>query len=208
MLFDTIIPKKGRTEDEQINIDNFCRLESLRFFVIKERENDIIRTLKLWFPVDKEVYCKSEQLHLKGVIDRVDLLWNGSKIPFEYKTGNTPALLSGETKRQLVLYSLLLEEKYNTPVTHMAVMYSRSGKVFFEEIHPNSVRAAKRTLENTIEKIEQNIFPPRPGFMCHSHVSRRGKFIEGCAAYDKCRAEGDIDFDKILRRTKYFARKY
>jgi len=59
---------------------------------------------------------------LKGKIDRVDKLPDGSYVVYDYKTGQAKEVLDAEAKEQLHLYQLALEEK-GIKVSKLAYIY-------------------------------------------------------------------------------------
>lgn len=73
-----------------------------------------------------EVYLAAPQHHLRGQIDEVLTLDDGSMAPLDYKFAEWKNRLYAGYRMQLVLYGLLIRENYGKPVRRGFLVYTRS----------------------------------------------------------------------------------
>lgn len=100
--------------------------------------------------IEKDFTLIFGQHSLKGKIDRVDRLSDGSMMVLDYKTGSAKDVLEAEDKEQLYLYQIALEERGLT-VSKLAYVYVMEWKSI--EIDPLRDKARVAFLE----KIEQRM---------------------------------------------------
>ncbi len=103
---------------------------------------------------------------IKGAIDRVDRLADGSLEIIDYKTGKTKEKLSFKDKRQLILYQLFLEEFLGEKVGQLSFYYlETSNKVSFVA-SAKDISKLRLELANEIAAIKKHNFNPNPSVMC------------------------------------------
>lgn len=106
---------------------------------------------------------------LKGKIDRVDALPDGSAAIWDYKTGESKASddLQAEDKEQLRIYQLALEEK-GIPVSRLGYVYVRDMAV--AEVEPLEGEAKLAFRDKLLERMNgilTSAFDPSPSpFVC------------------------------------------
>jgi len=102
---------------------------------------------------------------IKGAIDRVDRLADGTLEIIDYKTG-TPKEAKDLDKRQLILYKIFLEEFLKTKVSKLSYYYLEgNGKVSFEAKDKDVERVRDGILKE-ITEIKKGNFPPNPTMLC------------------------------------------
>lgn len=75
----------------------------------------------------QNVYLSSEALHVRGVVDEIIYLKDGSLAPADYKFSEYRPYLYGTHKIQTALYALLIREHYDKPVHTGYIFYLRGG---------------------------------------------------------------------------------
>lgn len=103
---------------------------------------------------------------IKGAIDRVDKLADGTLEIIDYKTGNPKEKLEYLDKRQLILYKIFLEEFLKIKVSKLSYYYLEGTyKTSFEAKEKDVEKLRQEVLEE-IAKIKEGNFPANPGEMC------------------------------------------
>ena len=110
--------------------------EERRYKVLKGRElhesrekvnRDYIRKRLNCIRKDVSVYLTSRSLHLKGEVDEVLFLEDGTAAPIDYKYAEFKETLYRTHKYQAALYGLLIKEHYGVDVKRGFVCYTRSN---------------------------------------------------------------------------------
>ena len=111
---------------------------ALNVFSFIEKNNVFGKELweKLIPKIKSEFRVESEQMQLKGVIDKL-YLYEDSYVPVEFKTGKMPrdGLWPGH-RIQIGAYAMLLEEKFNTQIKEGFVHYLDADEKRHLEINP------------------------------------------------------------------------
>lgn len=103
---------------------------------------------------------------IKGAIDRVDKLSDGTLEIIDYKTGNPKEKLEYADKRQLILYKIFLEEFLGAKVSVLSYYYLEGGyKTSFAAKDKDIEKLRSEVLEE-IAEIKQGNFPPNPTELC------------------------------------------
>jgi len=76
---------------------------------------------------EQEVYLSSEKYHLKGIVDEVLTLNDGTMAPLDYKFAEYSDHLFSTYKYQSLCYALLIEENYGKKVDRGFLLYTRSN---------------------------------------------------------------------------------
>ncbi|MDO8584403.1 MAG: ATP-dependent DNA helicase [bacterium] len=112
--------------------------------------------------VEKEFILIMGQHSLKGKIDRVDKLPDGSVVVLDYKTGTAKEKLETEEKEQLYLYQIALEEK-GLKVGRLAYIYVMDWVFMDVEPLTGSDRDAFLTkIEERMDAILKSDYQPSP----------------------------------------------
>lgn len=118
--------------------------EELRYKVLKGRElhekradgnKDYLR--KRLGCVDKEisVYVASIELRVRGIIDEVLHLSDGTLAPLDYKYTEYTDYTFKTHKVQSILYALLIMDNYRKPVKRGYICYTKSGNKIKELVY-------------------------------------------------------------------------
>lgn len=114
--------------------------------------------------IDKEisVYLSSPRDHIRGMLDEVLWLNDGSLAPLEFKFAIYRERLFQTYKMQLTLQALLIEENYHQPVRNGYLVFVRSKNYLLTvPIGEKERRQAQQIIEQIIDIIRTGKFPPR-----------------------------------------------
>lgn len=103
---------------------------------------------------------------IKGAIDRVDRLADGTLEIIDYKTGNPKEKLEYIDKRQLILYKIFLEEFLKIKVSKLSYYYLEGTYKTSFEAKDKDVEKLRQEVLDEINEIKKGSFPPNPGEMC------------------------------------------
>ncbi|MBL7058318.1 UvrD-helicase domain-containing protein [Patescibacteria group bacterium] len=116
--------------------------------------------------LEKPFLLKISDFVLRGSIDRVDELSDGTLEIVDYKTGNPKETLTADDKRQLIIYKLALEEIYNKKVSKLSFYYLNDNSVMSFASKPKDEDKVKEKLIDSIVEIRKCNFIPIPGMLC------------------------------------------
>jgi len=103
---------------------------------------------------------------IKGTIDRVDKLSDGTLEIIDYKTGQSKEKLEFADKRQLILYQLFLEEFLGKPVSVLSFYYLESGEKLSFQATEKDFTKLRLEMTAQIAAIKRREFAPTPSLMC------------------------------------------
>lgn len=103
---------------------------------------------------------------MKGAIDRVDVLADGTLEIIDYKTGQPKTKLEFKDKRQLVLYQLFLEEFLGRKVSRLSYYYLESGEKVSFIATEKDITNLRLGIIKEIAAIKERDFAPTPSPMC------------------------------------------
>jgi len=103
---------------------------------------------------------------IKGTIDRVDELPDGTLEIIDYKTGQIKNKLEFKDKRQLILYQLFLEEFLGQKVGCLSYYYLESGEKLSFMATEKEITKLQLEIRKEIEAIKKRDFAPTPSMMC------------------------------------------
>lgn len=147
-----------------------------------------------YVPPEVELYIHDKELNLNGIIDAVFDSEDG-KVVVDYKTGKPRAIT--EYILELTLYKMLYERHTGKKVAHCGIYFPKTNTMRMarclepgEEcdnkgpcISLEDEFVALDTLDTIREKIEEEDFPAKPGFLCRY-----------CDYVNLCTADGvDVD---------------
>lgn len=108
-----------------------------------------------------DVPLASRKLGVRGSVDEVLTLADGSMAPFDYKFAEKPAQVYLNQKMQSALYGLLIQEQFQVPVRRGYLCYLRSKhEVVGLEFTEADFQEAVRVVEEVLEIIRTGVFPP------------------------------------------------
>lgn len=152
-----------------MNCLNIPQHEELRYKVLKgrelherrEKENREYLRKKIGC-IDKElsIYVASPMVRVRGVIDEVLTLTDGSMAPLDYKYTEFRDYLFETHKVQSILYAMLIKETYNKPVVKGYICYARDGTTVKEIIYkPEDFEYAKAVVDEILRVILRGYYP-------------------------------------------------
>lgn len=109
---------------------------------------------------DFDVPLASTTLGLRGVVDEVLTLADGTMAPFDYKYAKDPGKAYYNQKVQSALYGLLIQETFGLPVRRGFLCYLRSNHRVVTLEHPEADFAGARdVLREVLTVIQTGLFP-------------------------------------------------
>ena len=97
---------------------------------------------------------------LRGVVDEVLLLEDGTMAPLDYKFAKYEEKLYKTYKTQLSCYAVLIEDNFGKKVNRGYLVYIRSHNKLLEvEIKDKDKVEIKRAVEGILSIIEENFYP-------------------------------------------------
>lgn len=158
--------------------------EDKRFKVMKGREvheEKMIRNpeylRKKLGVVRKEinVFIASRQHHIKGIVDEILFLDDGTAAPFEYKFAEFKDTVFQTYKYQLVLHAIMISENYHCDVKCGFICFTRSNnhieEILFSE---KDFQRGKEIVHEILEIIEKGFYPNKSKY--------KNKCIDCCYA--------------------------
>ena len=76
---------------------------------------------------EMNVFIASKQHHIKGIVDEVLFLDDGTAAPFEYKYAEFKDTIFQTYKYQLVLHAIMIKENYHLDVKRGYICFTRSN---------------------------------------------------------------------------------
>ena len=143
-------------------------------------------------PKFKELYVKSDELKVRGYIDRVHKGYDGMVTLGDYKTSTKFGIgFSEDYKRQLGIYALLYEED-NKMADFVSIIFLRYGEEFLLEVTPSLLKFARDSIDYVWEKTRSTAIEDYP--LKESRLCGWCPFISICS--------GEADFGKKKRTEK------
>jgi CRISPR-associated exonuclease Cas4 len=154
-----------------MNVQHIDQHEDTRFKVLKGREvhqrratenRDYLRRKIGAVKRETEVYLASPRLRLRGIVDEVLWLKDGTMAPLDYKFTEAREAAFKTHETQLVLYAMLVRETYGQPVERGFVAYVRGGSRLLEvPVTPDAIAQAKSLIEQIFGIIQTGKLPRR-----------------------------------------------
>jgi len=116
--------------------------------------------------LEKKFAFKLGSDSVKGTIDRVDKLADGSLEIIDYKTGRSKTKLEFKDKRQLILYQLFLEEFLQVKVSALSYYYLESGEKISFSPTVKDISKLREGIIKEIAAIKKREFTATPSNMC------------------------------------------
>lgn len=143
--------------------------EEKRFKVLKGREVHETRKLTNRDYLRRGLYCTrkecdvfiaSKEHHIKGIVDEVLFLEDGTAAPLEYKFAEYKDKIFKTYKFQLVLQALLIRENYNIEVNRAYLCFTRSNSLIKEiVITKPDFKKAEKIIEEILDIIQKGLYP-------------------------------------------------
>ncbi|WP_240664376.1 CRISPR-associated protein Cas4 [Methanosarcina sp. MSH10X1] len=143
--------------------------EEKRFKVLKGREvhetrkltnKDYLRRSLDCIRKESNVFIASKERHIKGIVDEVLFLEDGTAAPLEYKFAEYKEKVFKTYKFQLVLQALLIRENYNIEVNRAYICFTRSNSLVKEiEITTTDLKKADKIIQEILDIIQKGLYP-------------------------------------------------
>jgi CRISPR-associated exonuclease Cas4 len=142
-----------------MNVQQIPQHEETRFKVLKGREvhrrratenRDYLRRKIGAVKREIEVYLASPQLRLRGIVDEVLWLKDGTMAPLDYKYTEARDQVFKTHETQVTLYGMLIEAVYQQPVQRGYVAYVRDGSQLREVAITEAAKQEMRCLVKQI----------------------------------------------------------
>lgn len=124
-----------------MNVQNIPQHEETRFKVLKGRQvhqrrstenRDYLRRKIGAVKREIDVYLASPALRLRGIVDEVLWLKDGTMAPLDYKYTEARDTAFKTHETQIMMYAMLIQAVYQQPVTKGFVAYIRDGNQLLE----------------------------------------------------------------------------
>ena len=143
--------------------------EEKRFKVLKGRDVHETRRMTNTEYVRKKLNCNKKERsvfiasktnHIKGIVDEVLLLEDGTAAPLEYKYAEFKDKIFKTYKYQLVLHGLMIQENYNMEVNRGYICYIRSNNLVKQvDFKPSDFQKGIEIIESIINIIDKGVYP-------------------------------------------------
>ncbi|WP_244834961.1 CRISPR-associated protein Cas4 [Clostridium sp. BJN0001] len=112
---------------------------------------------------EQEKYLISKKYKIKGIVDEIYFLNDGTYAPLDYKFAEYKEKEFETYRLQMALYSLLIEEIYNTKVKKFFIVYMRSKNLLKESEFDDKLR--KKIVKNikSYNKVINGFYPAATG---------------------------------------------
>jgi len=124
-------------------------------------------------PLDRELDMLEDLggITIRGILDRIDELPNGSLVITDYKSGKAPPeRYALPAFFALKIYALLIKKQFGRTPVEVRLLYLNGPTMYRLAIEDRQLEAMDRQLRalwGAIDRaIERNDFPPRPGRLC------------------------------------------
>lgn len=112
--------------------------------------------------LEKDFRFKFKDFFIKGKIDRIDKLGEGSFEIIDYKTGSAKDKLETGEKRQLILYKMVAEASFGIKVDKLSYYYLEDGQKMSFVAKDKDLEGMEEWLLQSITKIQKKQFLPKP----------------------------------------------
>lgn len=108
---------------------------------------------------EQEKYLVSKNYGLKGIVDEVYLLEDGTYAPLDYKFAEYKDKEFDTYKTQMAMYSVIIEEVYKTKVNKFFLVYLRSKNLLKEIEFDDKLRKKCLKYINDYKKVVSGFYP-------------------------------------------------
>ncbi|ODS41199.1 CRISPR-associated protein Cas4 [Candidatus Altiarchaeales archaeon WOR_SM1_SCG] len=138
-------------------------LKGRKVHEVREKINkDYIRKKLNCTRKESSVYMASKKHHVKGIVDEVLFMDDGTASPFDYKYAEDKGKLFKTYKYQSVIYGLLIKENYNVDVRKGFICYTRSNnsvkEITFKE---KDFTEAVKIINEILDIIQKGVYPKK-----------------------------------------------
>lgn len=143
--------------------------EEKRFKVLKGRDvhetrqltnRDYTRKKLNCIRKESEVFIASKSNHIKGIVDEILFLEDGTAAPLEYKFAEYKEKIFKTYKNQLILQALLIRENYNIEVNRAYICFTRSNNLVKEiDIKPSDFDKSLKIVQEVLDVMQKGMYP-------------------------------------------------
>lgn len=143
--------------------------EEKRFKVLKGREihkkkcftnKEYVKKKIFCSAKESEVFIVSKNNRIKGIVDEVLFMDDGSAAPFEYKFAEYKDKIFRTHKYQLILYGLMISENYGVEVNRGYICYTRSNNLVKQiDFKPSDFKKAIDMIKDVLNIVEKGVYP-------------------------------------------------
>ncbi len=109
---------------------------------------------------ESEVFIASSKNHIKGIVDEVLFLEDGTAAPLEYKFAEYKDKIFKTYKNQLILQALLIQENYNIEVNRGYICFTRSNNLVKEiEIKTSDFDKSLKIIQEILDVMHKGVYP-------------------------------------------------
>ncbi len=121
---------------------------------------------KYYFPKFQEKRLYSQKHNMSGIVDAIFVHHDNEYIVLDWKTGKAKSRES--MREELGYYKLLADEILDKPVKYGAMFFAKTGKLFFEEIEPITIKTCIDKMDEVRKLITEKRFEKKGGlcFCC------------------------------------------
>lgn len=136
-------------------------LEQLRAFVNKHEESATL-------PLGSETHfaLNLADLILEGRIDQINPLSDRAVELVDYKTGRPPSQKDADKSLQLSVYALAAREQMKLDPARLTFYSLTNNEPVYTVRTANDLKEMLAEIHEVAEQIQQQLFPPKPGFVC------------------------------------------
>lgn len=145
--------------------------EELRYKVLKGRELhekkektnvDYVRKRLGCVKKETSVYLASKRLKIRGIVDEVLFLNDGTLAPFDYKLTEYDEFTYRTHRVQSTVYAMLIMENYGEPVKRGFICYARSKNLVKELVYrEEDFAATKKIIDEIFAIILEGFYPKK-----------------------------------------------
>ncbi len=107
-----------------------------------------------------EVPLISEKYKIKGKVDEINFLEDGTAAPLDYKFAEYKEITFKTYKTQMIFYSIMIEEMFNVKVNKAFLVYCRGGNELVEiDITQDLIDGSLENI-NSYNRIIAGYYPP------------------------------------------------
>jgi len=145
--------------------------EGTRFKVLQGREvhekklitdPDYLRKKLGVVKKEMNVFIASKEHHIKGIVDEVLFLEDGTAAPFEYKYAEFKDTIFQTYKFQLLLHAVMIKENYQVNVNRGFICFTRSNnRIETVEFTDKDFVRGKEIVLEILEIIDKGFYPSK-----------------------------------------------
>ena len=145
--------------------------EEMRYKVLKGRDVheirrptniDYVRKKIDCMRKERQVFIAAKKHHIKGIVDEVLFLGDGTAAPLEFKFAEYKDRIFKTYKYQLVLQAMMIAENYDVEVNRGYICYTRSNNLVKQiDFKKRDFDKAVEIIMDILEIIEKGFYPER-----------------------------------------------